>query len=155
MSRKRYRPKETIAKLREADMTLSSGGKVGDVVKAIGVHGVAGYRWRKEHNGRVERSCHRDDDEFCLPFPDKVCTEAGILNRTAGSVYSYNLERPHYEEGMGGRPPFRVLQELGYDRPDEFALFPPLLWIGSVPTGPSGVVTISWPTTAALPSAPR
>jgi transposase-like protein len=51
MSRKRYRPQEIIAKLREADVLLSQGGKIGDVVKAIGIHEVTYYRWRKEYGG--------------------------------------------------------------------------------------------------------
>ena len=42
-------------------------------------------------------------------------------------MYSYNLERPHYGEGMDGKPPFQVLRELGYDLPPEFALLPPLV----------------------------
>jgi transposase-like protein len=51
ISRKRYRPEEIIAKLREADVLLSQGGKIGDVVKAIGIHEVTYYRWRKEYGG--------------------------------------------------------------------------------------------------------
>jgi len=51
MERKKYRPEEIIQKLREADVLLSRGGKVGDVVKAIGVHQVTYYRWRKEYGG--------------------------------------------------------------------------------------------------------
>ena len=51
MSRKRYRPEEIIAKLREADVLLSQGSAVADAVKAIGVHEVTYYRWRKEYGG--------------------------------------------------------------------------------------------------------
>jgi putative transposase len=51
MSRKRYRPEEIIAKLREADVLLSQGMKVAEAVKAIGVHEVTYYRWRKEYGG--------------------------------------------------------------------------------------------------------
>ena len=51
MSTKRYRPEEIIAKLREADVLLSQGSKMGDVVKAIGIHEVTYYRWRKEYGG--------------------------------------------------------------------------------------------------------
>jgi len=82
---------------------------------------------RKEHNGRVERSHRTDDEEFYLPFLGKVQTEEGLLNKAAGWMYYYNLERPHYGEGMDGRPPFQVLRQLGYDLPQQFALFPPLV----------------------------
>jgi len=51
MSRKRYRPEEIIAKLREADVLLSQGAKVADVVRAIEIHEVTYYRWRKEYGG--------------------------------------------------------------------------------------------------------
>jgi len=56
-----------------------------------------------------------------------VWTEGQLLRKAPGWVYSYNLERPHYGEGMDGRPPFPVLRTLGYDLPEEFALFPPLV----------------------------
>jgi len=54
MSRKRYRPEEIIGKLRGADVLLRQGGKAGDVVKAIGVHEVSDYRWRKEYGGLIK-----------------------------------------------------------------------------------------------------
>jgi len=82
---------------------------------------------RKEHNGRVERSHRTDDEEFYLPFLGKVRMEEGSRNKAAGWVYYYNLERPHYGEGMDGKPPFRALRNPGYDLPQEFALFPPLV----------------------------
>lgn len=47
MSRKRYRPEDIIAKLREADVPLSQGAKVADVAKAIAIHEVTYYRWRR------------------------------------------------------------------------------------------------------------
>jgi transposase-like protein len=49
--RKQYRPEEVIAKLREAEVLLSQGKKVPEVVKALGVHAVTYYRWRKEYGG--------------------------------------------------------------------------------------------------------
>jgi hypothetical protein len=77
---------------------------------------------RKEHNGRVERSHHTDDE-----FLAKMQSEEGFLRKGAGWVYYYNLKRPHYGERMDGKPPFWKLRELGSDRPEEFALFPPLV----------------------------
>ena len=44
MSKRRYRPEEIIAKPREADVLLSQGSAVADVVKAIGIHEVTYYR---------------------------------------------------------------------------------------------------------------
>ena len=51
MSKKRYRPEEVVAKLREADVLLSQGCAVAEVVKTLGVSEVTYYRWRKEYGG--------------------------------------------------------------------------------------------------------
>ena len=48
MSKKRYRPEEIIAKLREAEVLLAQGMKVPEVAKSIGIHESTYYRWRKE-----------------------------------------------------------------------------------------------------------
>ena len=40
MSRKRYRPEEIIARLREAEVLLGEGKKVTEVCKTIGIHEV-------------------------------------------------------------------------------------------------------------------
>ena len=53
MPQKRYRPEEIIAKLRQADVLLGEGKRVPEVVKALGIHEVTYYRWRKEGGGRV------------------------------------------------------------------------------------------------------
>ena len=51
MPRKTYRSEEIIAKLRQADVLLGEGKKVPEVVKALGIHEVTYYRWRKEYGG--------------------------------------------------------------------------------------------------------
>jgi putative transposase len=51
MPQKRYRPEEIIAKLRQADVLLGEGKRVPEVVKALGIHEVTYYRWRKEYGG--------------------------------------------------------------------------------------------------------
>ena len=51
MAKKRYRPEEIIAKLREADVLPAQGNKVPEVAKAIGIHEITYYRWRKEYGG--------------------------------------------------------------------------------------------------------
>jgi putative transposase len=51
MPKKRYRPEEIISKLREADVLISQGKKVVEVIKAIGVTEVTYYRWRQEYGG--------------------------------------------------------------------------------------------------------
>jgi len=51
MSKKRYRPEEIIGNLREADVLISQGKKVVDVIKALGITDVTYYRWRQEYGG--------------------------------------------------------------------------------------------------------
>ena len=51
MAKRRYRPEEIITKLREAEVLLAQGMKVAEVVKAIGIHEITYYRWRKEFGG--------------------------------------------------------------------------------------------------------
>jgi len=51
MSKKRYRPEEIVRKLREADVLISQGKPVAQVVKSLGVTEVTYYRWRKEYSG--------------------------------------------------------------------------------------------------------
>jgi putative transposase len=51
MPKKRYRPEEIISKLREADVLISQGKKVVEVIKGLGVTDVTYYRWRQEYGG--------------------------------------------------------------------------------------------------------
>ena len=51
MPKKRYRPEEIISKLREADVLISQGKKVVEVIKVLGVTDVTYYRWRQEYGG--------------------------------------------------------------------------------------------------------
>ena len=51
MAKKRYRPEEIIGKLREADVLISQGKKVVEVIKTLGVTDVTDYRWRQEYEG--------------------------------------------------------------------------------------------------------
>jgi len=51
MPKKRYRPEEIVSKLREADVLISQGKKVVEVIKVLGVTDVTYYRWRQEYGG--------------------------------------------------------------------------------------------------------
>ena len=51
MPRKTYRPEEIIAKLRQAEVLIGQGKKMPEVTKALGVHEVTYYRWRREYGG--------------------------------------------------------------------------------------------------------
>ena len=51
MPRKRHKPEEIVAKLRQVDVLASQGQSIADAVRAIGVAEVTYYRWRQEYGG--------------------------------------------------------------------------------------------------------
>ena len=51
MPRKRHKPEEIVAKLRQVDVLVSQGQAVADAVRSIGVTEVTYYRWRQEFGG--------------------------------------------------------------------------------------------------------
>jgi putative transposase len=48
MARKRYKPEEIVAKLRQVDFLVSQGQNMVDAIRQIGVSEVTYYRWRQE-----------------------------------------------------------------------------------------------------------
>ena len=83
MPRKGFRPEEIIAKLREADVLLGQGKKVGEVVNALGVNEVT---YRDEL---------LDREVFHSLREAQVLVEAWRRH--------YNTVRPH--SALGYRPP--------------------------------------------------
>ena len=59
MSKKRHKPEEIVAKLRQVDVLVSQGQSVADAIRSIGLTEVSYYRWRREFGGlktdRVKR----------------------------------------------------------------------------------------------------
>ena len=51
MPRKRYKPEEIVAKLRQVDVLVSQGQNLADAIRQIGVSEVTYYRWRQEFGG--------------------------------------------------------------------------------------------------------
>ena len=51
MSRKRHKPEEIVAKLRQVDVLVSQGQSVAEAIRSIGVTEVTYYRWRQEYGG--------------------------------------------------------------------------------------------------------
>ena len=54
ITRKRHRPEEIVAKLREVDEALSQGKTLEDVAKSLGVSLMTLHRWRTEY-GSTDR----------------------------------------------------------------------------------------------------
>lgn len=51
MARRSYTPERIINKLREVEVLLSQGSKVGEAARKIGVTEQTHYRWRREYGG--------------------------------------------------------------------------------------------------------
>jgi len=57
MGMKRFKPEEIIGKLREAEVLLSQGLPVEEMLRKIEVSAQTYYRWRKEYGGmRVDQA---------------------------------------------------------------------------------------------------
>jgi transposase-like protein len=55
--KKGFTPEQIIKKLREAEVLLSKGERVEQVIRKLGVSDVTYYRWRKEYGGmKVEQA---------------------------------------------------------------------------------------------------
>lgn len=64
MGRKRFTAEEIIGKLRQAEVFLSQGLPVEEVLRKLGVSGQTYYRWRKEYGGmRVAQAKRLKDVE--------------------------------------------------------------------------------------------
>jgi len=57
-SRKRHRPEEVVAKLRQADEALAKGVPIAEVARSLGVSEVTLHRWCAEY-GAVDRDAVR------------------------------------------------------------------------------------------------
>src|SRR5215208_7202583 len=62
MPRKRHKPEEIVAKLRQVDVLVSQGQSVADAVRSIGVTEVTYYRWRQEFGGLKSDQVKRQKD---------------------------------------------------------------------------------------------
>ena len=51
MPKKRHKPEEIVAKLRQVDVLVAQGKPVAEAVRSIAVTEVTYYRWRQEYGG--------------------------------------------------------------------------------------------------------
>ena len=51
MPKKKHKPEEIVAKLRQIDVLVSQGQNIADAIRQIGVSEVTYYRWRQEYGG--------------------------------------------------------------------------------------------------------
>src|SRR6476620_3157085 len=75
MARKRYKPEEIVAKLRQVDVLVSQGQNLVDAIRQIGVSEVTYYRWRQGVGGLKReqvkrRECGGLQSEQVKPLKD-------------------------------------------------------------------------------------
>jgi putative transposase len=51
MTRKRYKPEEIVARLRQVEVLTAQGKTAVEAIRSIGVTEVTYYRWRQEYGG--------------------------------------------------------------------------------------------------------
>ena len=51
MSRKRYTPEQVLGMLRQAEVELAQGKRIGEVCRSLGISEQSYYRWRSEYGG--------------------------------------------------------------------------------------------------------
>ena len=66
MARKRYKPEEIVAKLRQVDVLVSQGQGMTEAIRQIGVSEVTYYRWRQGFGGlKIEQVKRLKELERC------------------------------------------------------------------------------------------
>ena len=90
MPRKRHKPEEIVAKLRQVDVFVSQGKSVAEAVREIGVTEVTYYRWRQEFGGLKSDQIKRLKD---------LETENGRLRR---AVADLTLDKLILKEAASG-----------------------------------------------------
>jgi putative transposase len=63
MARKRHKPEEVVAKLRQVDVLTSQGTPIADAIRSIGVTEATYYRWRNEYGGLKSDQVKRLKDQ--------------------------------------------------------------------------------------------
>jgi transposase-like protein len=90
--KKGFTPEQIIKKLREAEVLLSKGEKVEQVIRKLGVSDVTYYRWRKEYGGmKVEQARRLKDLESENARLKKLVAELSLDNAILKEVSKGNF----------------------------------------------------------------
>jgi transposase-like protein len=127
MPRKRHKPEEIVAKLRQIDVLVTQGQSVADAIRSIGVTEVTYYRWRQEFGGlksdQVKRLKDLETENTRLEPRGK-----GLM----GTLLRYPYEVRNEEEYFDNVPNIKIEKEMldlakhivksksGHFEPDKF-----------------------------------
>ena len=83
MAKKRFQAEQIIGKLREAEVEISKGQTIGQVVKKLGVTEQTYYRWRKEYGGlRTDQAKRLKEQE------KQICRKTRRFGNPEPAVYA-------------------------------------------------------------------
>ena len=92
MGRKRFTAEQIISKLREADVELSKGQTVHQVVRQLGITEQTYYRWRKEYGGmKVDQARRLKELESENARLKKLVADLSLDNLILKEVNSKNF----------------------------------------------------------------
>jgi len=93
MPKKRHKPEEIVAKLRQVDVLTSQGQSVADAVRSIGVTEVTYYQWRQEYGGlKFDQGGVRR----AMPFGAQIAHDRTLVAHAFMAV-SHQRESPRSE----------------------------------------------------------
>ena len=72
MSRKRFTGEKIIGMLREAEVGLAQGKKIGEVCRSLGISEQSYYRWRREYGGLKTTQAKRMKDLGRVKFENRM-----------------------------------------------------------------------------------
>src|SRR4029078_8900511 len=111
MPRKRHKPEEIVAKLRQVDVLKSQGRSVADAVRSIGVTEVTYYRWRQEYGGLKSDQVKRLKDlETENARPPKAASDPKLDKLSLQAAGARDVAQAHTPRGGRGKllsPPRR------------------------------------------------
>jgi putative transposase len=136
MPRKRHKPEEIVAKLRQVDVLVSQGESVADAVRSIGVTEVTYYRWRQEFGGLKSDQVKRLKD---LETENQRLRKA-IADLTLDKLILQEAARGNYFSIRGSsiNPPSRGILVAGVNGPAELLLLSEV-GLGRLMMGSEGV----------------
>jgi len=89
MARKRYKPEEIVARLRQVEVLTAQGKTAVEAIRSIGVTEVTYYRWRQEYGGlkgdQVKRLKDLEQENARLRKPVSDLTLEKLILKEAAS----------------------------------------------------------------------
>ena len=89
MARKRYKPEEIVARLRQVELLTAQGKTAVEAIRSIGVTEVTYYRWRQEYGGlkgdQVKRLKDLEQENARLRKPVSDLTLEKLILKEAAS----------------------------------------------------------------------